>query len=474
MVLLVAHAEDLVPSAVLPFAPTFSEYLVPQHNWDGNAIESLSPTTSDSEGSPPNEHTVLLVAHSEDLVPSAVLPFAPTFNDYPVPQHNLDGNAIESLSPTTALTSPCPQAVSRSSSDLSRSADTTAIQTQRLPTPYFTGLSSHVRRVPGSFRSFLPRGLILMSFHIPTTSFLFSPPASSRPQAVRVESDQSLRSTLSTASTVSVDSGHDCLIPSIGTTAKFTHKWPPPEPMRKVDLYSGGLNEAMGPELSQAVVAAMEEGQGLEMGDEQTRTLSKWCLLLSVSSVFSYGAVGLVCAIMTWFGTLVGICGAFLNSRPILAAYTLLLWPTLVSLLAVGYVSYKRVTFSLDRKLNLSWSQYYTPLGRLLIQDSLHCCGYYSALHGATPSSECYPRSPLPGCKGKLYRFEQNSLATIWSAAFALALLHILNIFVALLCANHLTKTFGRGITPKQYRLSGKDVKADADNILKELGRPDV
>lgn len=171
------------------------------------------------------------------------------------------------------------------------------------------------------------------------------------------------------------------------------------------------------------------------------------------------------------FTSLVGICGVFLNSRPILATYTLLLWPALASILAIGYVSYKRVTFALDHKLNMSWSQYFTPLGRLSIQDSLHCCGFYSVLHEGTLSNRCYPRSPLPGCKGKLYSFEKDNLATIWSAAFTLALLHILNILVALLCANHLTKTFGRGMTPKQYRLSEKDVRADADKILEGLRR---
>lgn len=57
----------------------------------------------------------------------------------------------------------------------------------------------------------------------------------------------------------------------------------------------------------------------------------------------------------------------------------------------------------------------------------------------------------------------------IWSVAFTLAGLHIINIVVALLCANHITRTFGKGITPKQYRLSNMDVRADADKILKGI-----
>ncbi|KAJ6622709.1 hypothetical protein B0H10DRAFT_1909806 [Mycena sp. CBHHK59/15] len=229
----------------------------------------------------------------------------------------------------------------------------------------------------------------------------------------------------------------------------------------------------------------------------------KWCLLLSVCTVFAYGVTGLVCALMTWFRTwdqadvmyvadndvlilitlaasilvftsLVGMSGALLNSRPILAVYTLLLWPALVSIVAIGYVSYKRTTFSLDHKLNLSWSQYYTPLGRLLIQDSLRCCGFYSALHEATPSKRCYPRTSLPGCKGKLYRFERANLALVWSTVFSLVPLHLLNVLAALLCANHVTARFGKGITPKGYRLTSLDVKVDAEKILMGMKELDV
>ncbi|KAF8817045.1 hypothetical protein BYT27DRAFT_7332980 [Phlegmacium glaucopus] len=171
-------------------------------------------------------------------------------------------------------------------------------------------------------------------------------------------------------------------------------------------------------------------------------------------------------ASMLLFTALLGMTGTLLNSRPILAVYTLLLWPAFISLLSVGYVAYKRDAFSLDHKLNLSWSRHYNPLGRLTIQDSLQCCGFYSPLHAASPSKQCYLRTPLPGCKGKLYNSEHQNLSRIWRSAFALVPLHMVNLVVALLCANHTTNTFGKGITPKQYRLSGTDVKADADKIL--------
>ncbi|KAJ7681477.1 hypothetical protein B0H17DRAFT_942963, partial [Mycena rosella] len=229
----------------------------------------------------------------------------------------------------------------------------------------------------------------------------------------------------------------------------------------------------------------------------------KWCLLFSVCTVGTYGMAALVCALATWFRTwaqadvmsvadndilvlltlagallvftaLVGFCGVFLDSRPLLAVYTLLLWPAFAALAAIGYVAYKRATFALDHKLNLSWSQYYSPLGRLVIQESLRCCGYYSALHEATPSARCFPRTALPGCKGKLFRFERANLALVWAAAFSLVPLHLLNVLVALLCANHVTARFGEGIMPRRYRLTRGDVRADAEKILKVYGRVEV
>ena len=170
------------------------------------------------------------------------------------------------------------------------------------------------------------------------------------------------------------------------------------------------------------------------------------------------------------FTALVGITGTLLNSRPILAVYTLLLWPAFVSILAIGYIAYRRTTFALDRKLNFAWSQYYTPLGRLLIQDSLKCCGFYDALHEATPSKRCYTRTALPGCKGKLLRFERANLAAVWSTAFSLVPLHVLNMVIALLAANHVTGTFGKGMTPRRYRLSGMDVRMDAERLFGVAG----
>jgi hypothetical protein len=171
------------------------------------------------------------------------------------------------------------------------------------------------------------------------------------------------------------------------------------------------------------------------------------------------------------FTALVGLTGTLLSSRPILAVYALLLWPCFISMCAIGYTAYKRATFALEQKLDMSWSQYYTPYGRLLVQNSLACCGWSNPSHGGTASRTCYPRTPLPGCKGPLMRFEQASLQLMWSTVFSLVPMHLVNIVVVMLCTNHVTRTFGSGITPKRYRLTARDVRDDAGRILDLMKR---
>ncbi|KAH8086022.1 hypothetical protein BXZ70DRAFT_900021 [Cristinia sonorae] len=241
------------------------------------------------------------------------------------------------------------------------------------------------------------------------------------------------------------------------------------------------------------------EGEGLGVDWPDRWTKHKWCLLVSVSTVFLYGLGGLVFAVLTWFQTwvysdvmyvadydvlvlittcscillltfLVGITGTILNSRPILAIYALLLWPAFAAILAIGYTSYKRSTFALDRKLNLAWSQWYTSLDRLVIQNSLHCCGFYNPMHEVTPSKTCYVRTSLPGCKAKLLAFERTNLRWVWTVAFSVVPLHVANIFVALCCVNHVTVRFGKGIMPKRYRLQAEDVRRDAGKVKEALG----
>ncbi|KAL9936570.1 hypothetical protein V8E36_004638 [Tilletia maclaganii] len=224
----------------------------------------------------------------------------------------------------------------------------------------------------------------------------------------------------------------------------------------------------------------------------------KWVLFLSTIIVFAYGAGGLVASLLTWsrswghadvtvvadtdiliFTTLasflcvltsvVGLSGAILNNRPILALDAFLLWPTFISMMVVGYSSYKRANLRLDRKLNMAWSRYYTDLDRLRLQNNLHCCGFYSPLHEATFSRTCYPRTTLPGCKGKLFRYERASLQFIYRTVFTAIFIHLGAIAASLLCSNHVNEQFGKGLTPRAYRLDMGHVRRNAVNIMRAL-----
>jgi hypothetical protein len=69
--------------------------------------------------------------------------------------------------------------------------------------------------------------------------------------------------------------------------------------------------------------------------------------------------------------SLLGLTGTMLNSRPILAFYNLLLWPTMIAILVVGYHSYRKQALNLDRKLNQAWSQFLDDAGRLRVQNNV-------------------------------------------------------------------------------------------------------
>jgi hypothetical protein len=86
----------------------------------------------------------------------------------------------------------------------------------------------------------------------------------------------------------------------------------------------------------------------------------------------------LLFSLLALFTSFVGLTGTLLSSRPILAFYCLLLWPTFISLALVGYSSFKRANVQLDRKLNQVWSQFLSEEDRLRIQNGLGCCGYYN------------------------------------------------------------------------------------------------
>ncbi|GAA6015478.1 hypothetical protein JCM11491_004365 [Sporobolomyces phaffii] len=222
------------------------------------------------------------------------------------------------------------------------------------------------------------------------------------------------------------------------------------------------------------------------LGEDESWTTQKWGLVFTVTTLFGYGLAGMICAFSTylhsWQGadvavaaetglmtaltiasfvllltSLLGLSGTLLNSRPLLAIYAVLLWPCLAVMLVVGYISYRRAGLNLEGKIDQLWSQSLSAAGRKVVQDEFQCCGYYNSYHDATFTPTCFPRSNLPGCKGSLLRFETKLLRSIYRVVLGLVPLHLCNITISLLCANHVDRQFGKGLMPRQYRLKATD-----------------
>lgn len=183
-------------------------------------------------------------------------------------------------------------------------------------------------------------------------------------------------------------------------------------------------------------------------------------ILSTVASIF-----GILTCIVGWAGIL-------LNNRSFLAVYCFLSWVTFGFLLIPGYLTYKRRAFNLEGKINAQWSQDLGSEGRLRIQNVLSCCGYFSPFVEATISQTCYSRSTLPGCKLRYLDFERSALKIWYSAVFGLVPLQLLVMVAGLLCANHVTYRFGKGMMPKAYRLSTKSLAVIMDKYARYASQP--
>ncbi|KAK7043313.1 Tetraspanin family-domain-containing protein [Favolaschia claudopus] len=173
-------------------------------------------------------------------------------------------------------------------------------------------------------------------------------------------------------------------------------------------------------------------------------------------------SVSLVTALLGWPGIL-------LNNRAFLAVYTALLWVCFGLMVVPGYLTYKKRNLNLDGKINQQWSQALSGHARLVIQNSLNCCGYFSPFVEATVSSTCYARSSLPGCKPAFIDFEKMALERWYIVSFGLVPVHIGVMLAALLCSNHVTYRFGKGMMPKAYRLSREAMAIIVDRYAKQL-----
>lgn len=171
-------------------------------------------------------------------------------------------------------------------------------------------------------------------------------------------------------------------------------------------------------------------------------------------------SLGVVTSIFGWAGIL-------LNNRAFLAVYTFLLWICFAFLVAPGYVTYKRRTFNLEGKINSQWSRDLGTEGRLRIQNELHCCGYYSPYVEASVSQTCYARSVLPGCKNEYLKYERRILGRWYTIVFSIVPAHIAVMVAGLLCSNHVTYRFGKGMMPKAYRLSLNSMAVIMDNYAR-------
>ncbi|KAF7331392.1 hypothetical protein MKEN_00017200 [Mycena kentingensis (nom. inval.)] len=172
---------------------------------------------------------------------------------------------------------------------------------------------------------------------------------------------------------------------------------------------------------------------------------------------------------MALLTAIVGWAGIVLNNRGFLAVYTFFLWISFALLVLPGYVTFKKHTFNLEGKINRQWSRDLGASGRLRVQNQLGCCGYYSPFVEATVSPTCYSRSILPGCKKDYTQFERRLLRRWYTALFAGVPVTIGAILAGLLCSNHITYRFGKGMMPKAYRLSEKSMAVIAGAYAQQL-----
>ncbi|KAF9225133.1 hypothetical protein BS17DRAFT_778196 [Gyrodon lividus] len=242
-------------------------------------------------------------------------------------------------------------------------------------------------------------------------------------------------------------------------------------------------------------------GKGKEGGHTRPRmrwNKFKWALFTANICLSIYALTGLIFCLLTWFDvfehadivrvgnrtelilstvattlaavtSVIGWAGILMNNRSFLAVYTFLLWICFAFLVTPGYITYKQRTFNLEGKINSQWSRALGAEGRLRIQNRLHCCGYFSPFVEATVSQTCYARSVLPGCKAAYLSFEKHVLEIWYTIAFSLVPLQIAIMVTGLLCSNHITYRFGKGMMPKAYRLSMNSMAVIMDNYANQL-----
>jgi hypothetical protein len=173
-----------------------------------------------------------------------------------------------------------------------QSTNTSLSRIPPLPTPNFSPLAggAEVKSFPLLFR-----GLSFLSMRAHDVSGA-EPPAmrsgaseggSEVAYGIGGGSDGGSASTIAaTPGALHEKSGYS-MLPSFNATSKLSYKWPAPLLVRRQGTDVSGLGG---------------DG-GLPVGTRTPErwTTHKWCLLLSVCTLYGYGGAGLVCAILTWF-----------------------------------------------------------------------------------------------------------------------------------------------------------------------------
>ncbi|KAJ7719562.1 hypothetical protein B0H16DRAFT_1336576 [Mycena metata] len=180
-------------------------------------------------------------------------------------------------------------------------------------------------------------------------------------------------------------------------------------------------------------------------------------------------ALSTLAAAFALFVSPIGYPGILLNNRPFLAVYAFLLWIAFGLLVVPGYITYKRRTLNLEAKVNQQWSQELGAAGRLTIQSVLGCCGYFSPFVEATVSATGYSRNILPGCKQQFLEFQEKAFTRWYIVSFGLVPVHIAIMAAGLLCSNHVTYPFRKGMMPKAYPLSREAMAVIMEQYASQL-----
>ncbi|KAJ7712146.1 hypothetical protein B0H16DRAFT_1900255 [Mycena metata] len=102
-------------------------------------------------------------------------------------------------------------------------------------------------------------------------------------------------------------------------------------------------------------------------------------------------------------------------------------------------------------------------------QSVLGCCGYFSPFVEATVSATCYSRSILPGCNQQFLEFQEKASTRWYIVSFGLVPVHIATMVAGLLCSNHVTYRFGKGMMPKACRLSREAMAVMMEQYVSQL-----